>query len=175
MARSRGFRSHRTSGHSRKVSWAEGPAGSTGALTASGNSLFGTAQQFILDDLTVIRMHGELEVMLTAASAVLEGVSWAFGMAIVSENAAGIGVTAVPAPLTDVAWDGWLVHEEGVLFARDATPLDDPNLLIHREIDSKAMRKSHATDVLIACFEIAEVGTATAGAVLISRQLVKLP
>ena len=128
-----------------------------------------------MDDLTLVRTRGEIQISLVAASAAGEGIQWAFGMCVVTENAAGIGVTAVPDPIGDANWDGWFVHEEGVIFARDATPLDDPGLLVHRSIDSKAMRKQHNTDVTIGVYAQVESGAITSRADVITRILDKLP
>ena len=165
----------RSGGNRRHVAWSAGPRGATGSLTASGRSLFPVGTTAGEDDLTLIRTRGELQVSLLAASAAGEGIQWALGLCNVTQNAFGIGVTAVPDPIEDAGWDGWFVHEEGVLFARDATPLDDPATLIHRTIDSKAMRKTHRTDTLIAVFGLAESGAVTVRADLITRILDKLP
>ena len=161
-------------GQRRKVSWSLGVGGPTGAITASAIVLLPVAAQALLDDLTLIRVHGEIQVSLVSASAVGEGYNWAFGMCNVTENAFGIGVTALPDPLGDIGWDGWFVHMQGNMFARDATPLDDPNLLIHRVIDSKAMRKTHNTDVIVGIFSAIESGTAVLRGDVRTRILDKL-
>ena len=116
---------------------------------------------------------------LTAAAAGQQGETWAFGMCIVSQNAAGIGVSAVPDPIADMGWDGWFVYEQGTLLARDATPLVDesgPNVVQWVEIDSKAMRKIHLTDTVVGILGNAEIGgTSTMSAHLDTRMLAKLP
>ena len=160
----------------RRVSWTSGPIGGTGALSASGSTLFPTAQQAALDDLTIVRLHGSLLLLIDSVAALGDGFSWSFGICVVSENAAGIGVTAVPEPLTDVAWDGWFVHEQGDLKGVTTTTMDNLGGKIERRsIDSKAMRKLHNTDVVIAVLQVVETGDAAMRAFFRSRMLSKLP
>ncbi len=178
MARSRGTRFPMRSGSlKRKVTWAEGPVGQILSKTSSQVVLFGVGQQATIDDLTLVRTRGSLLVQLSTASAIDESFQWSFGMCIVNENAAGVGITAVPDPLADIAWDGWFVHEQGTLASLDATPLAAPQLGTAQRIsiDSKAMRKLHATDVILGVIKLTEVGACTVSAFLDSRILLKLP
>jgi len=159
----------------RRVSWASGPRGDV-SLTTAGAGLFTTAAQATIDDLTIVRVRGELLVMLKEASTAGSQFPWAFGMCVVTENAFGVGVTAVPAPFTDVAWDGWLVHQQGVVRQELLNGPPDEANTYRAIIDSKAMRKTHATDVLIGIVEVhTESGTAQFIANLVSRHLSKLP
>ena len=175
MPRERLSSFRRTSGSKRRrVSWSKGPGGIATIVSASGSQLLSVVSQANLDDLTITRLRGSIEVGLVTASAGGEGYTWAVGVANVTENAFGIGITAVPTPLTDINWDGWLYHVQGNLISRDATPLDEANLLVHIEVDSKAMRKTHNTDGVIAVAEFAEVGTATMRLSMVSRILDKL-
>ena len=179
MAQLRGSRfPRRSNGFRRRVTWGEGPLGTLTGIATSTQLLFGTAQQFTLDDLTLTRMRGQVAAWLTVAGgAANEGFDCYFGMCVVSENAAAIGVTAVPSPLADIAWDGWFVHR--VFQVRNmATALaeDSPMQQFRFEVDSKAMRKVHQTDVVVAAFETTESGDGSTMSVsLISRMLLKLP
>ena len=172
------FQSRDGQGRRRKVSWSAGPNGAIATVITSTVSLFPNGAQSVLEDLTIVRIRGELLVYLSlAGGAKNEGYRWAFGMANVTENAFGIGVTAVPAPLTDIGWDGWMVHHQGQVLARgaalkDGSPTESQRVII----DSKAMRKVHNTDVLMAVFETTEVGAgAEMEASLVTRLLDKLP
>ena len=128
------------------------------------------------DDLTIVRTRGELLVFLDAQTQVDSGFSYAFGMCIVTQNAAGVGVTAIPAPSADLAWDGWFVHLQGTVFASVADPVGNVKNTHRYQIDSKAMRKMHLTDTVVAVFEtFAELGTAEFSASFESRLLLKLP
>jgi len=135
-------------------------------VTANGALLFAVNAQMLLNDLTIVRMRGEFSAWLEVVTSIGDGFSrMALGFAIVSENAAGIGVTAVPAPLTDVGWDGWFYHKQfGPIQGFSVTESDNtgPASQIRMEIDSKAMRKGHASDVIVGVLEVAgEVGAAT--------------
>ena len=178
MAPLRGSRFQRTSALRRKTTWTVGPEGSV-QLTSAAASVFSGGAIAIDDGLTIVRTRGELNVGLSVAAVALDGFArFAFGMCIVSENAAGVGVTAIPSPITDETWDGWYVYYTGSLFSVVATAVLDnaegvANLRL--PIDSKAMRKFKRTDVIVAVIETAtEVGTASLTARLSSRTLVKL-
>jgi len=89
----------------------------------------------------------------------------------------------VPAPLDDIAWDGWLFHRLfsivstawAVTAAGVSTAGMSDQQTVRFEIDSKAMRKMKATDGLIGVVQFSgEVGTVTAKAVLNSRVLTLL-
>ena len=176
MASRRRSRFPRSSGIRRRaVGWEPGPRGILSpASTAS--SLFGTTVVAIVDDITIVRTRGELLLLLLTSSVAQGGFDWAFGMCVVSQNAAGVGATAIPAPRTDDQWDGWFVHQMGALKSIGATVgtgLGGSQVRI--PIDSKAMRKLGETDTIVAMLEVTEVGTATMHAELISRMLIKAP
>ena len=178
MARVSPTRFRTRNGQRRRVSWSAGPSGSFGAASASSVLLAPVAAQAVLDDLTVIRVHGHLLLYLvTGGGASAEGFTWAFGMCNVTENAAGIGVTAVPDPVADIAWDGWFVHEQGILLL-PGTTLDPASAAVVQRvtIDSKAMRKTHESDTIVAVLGITETGEGSVmNASLETRILDKLP
>ena len=159
----------------RAVSWSEGPTG-THSITANQSTLFTTGQQALVD-LTVVRIRGELLLGLGAVDALLSGFPRiAFGLCNVTENAFNAGVTSIPTPLTDIAWDGWMYHWVGSLRAIANATLANAEGLTNMRlvVDTKAMRKMHATDVTCAVIETAgEVGTVTLAADLSSRMLDK--
>ena len=180
MARFRGSSSRRVSGTRRQTSWAEGPFGTITGVTTNSTTVFSVAQQAVEDGLTIVRTRGELLVFLSASIGAFEGFRWGFGMGIVSQNAAGIGVTAVPQPLVDVGWDGWFVYETGTLVqAQAVTTIESASnsgsSFARIMIDSKAMWKFKNTDVIVAVLEVdSEVGAANFEASLSSRFLAKL-
>jgi len=177
MAHSRGSRFPRRTGAGRRVTWNGGPQGTYGTINTSTVILSATSAEAAGDDLTIVRTRGRIILNLEVAGAAGQGFEWAFGMGIVSNNAFGIGVTAVPDPIADEAWDGWFVYEQGTLMSRDSTPLldgiDSVSQLI--VIDSKAMRKIHLTDVIVGVLGVVELGTSQMRAFLQTRILVKLP
>ena len=143
--------------------------------------LFPLAAQSVAEGQTIVRIRGELLVFLSVATAALDGFRWAFGMGIVSENAGDVGVTAVPSPIVDIAWDGWMVYETGHCTGWDILPATGNNAnagssMVRITIDSKAMRKFRFSDILMPVFAATdEVGAAVIQANLSSRVLVKLP
>ena len=159
----------------RRVTWDQGPNGGTGAISVSGTTLFPTGAEAVVDDLTIVRTRGSLLLLIDSVAALGDGFSWAFGLCVVSNNAAGIGVTAVPEPLTDIAWDGWFYHDQGDLKGVTTSTTDNLGGKIDRRVvDSKAMRKIHSTDVILAVLQVVETGTAVMRAFYRSRMLVKL-
>ncbi len=140
----------------RKTSWGVGPEGT---LTISDVTPAGFPITAVVadTDLTIVRIRGEVNMFLQVTDSGLGGFGRiGLGICIVSENAAGVGQTAVPHPITDLAWDGWLWHWTGSL----QTPLSstegtglagsDSYRLV---IDNKAMRKIHTTDTIIGMVE----------------------
>ena len=174
MARGRRFRSY-GDGKSlrRRVTWSAGPGGVLSPASST-VSLFPTAQQALVADLTLVRTRGELLVLLLSAAAAQQGFQFAVGICNVTENAFNAGVAAVPAPLADVAWDGWLYHTQGTIKSFAAGTFSDIAAAARIVVDSKAMRKTHQTDFIIAVLETVEAGTATAHFELHTRILDKL-
>jgi len=107
----------------------------------------------IMGGETVIRTRGMLG-WLSDQATVDEEQFGAFGIAVVSEQAATVGATAVPHPVTDAAWGGWLYHTYffSKLEFADATGVN-PNIMHTMAIDSKAMRKVDEGDRLITVVE----------------------
>ena len=99
-------------------------------------------------------------------------------MCVVTQNAAGIGVTAIPDPVVDIAWDGWFYHAQGDIRSQGSTAaqlLTNDVSMVRHVIDSKAMRKIHLTDTIVAVLGVVETTVAVGFAHLRTRILVKLP
>jgi len=145
----------------RKTSWSRGPQGSVTNVTTSSVILFGGGSQALVDNITLVRTRGSLLLTMVGSDAIGEGFSWFFGMCNVTENAFNAGVGSVPAPLTDISWDGWAVYEMGSMVQPTATAdqLVGVPISERRVIDSKAMRKVHNSDVLVAVLETVIKGT----------------
>jgi hypothetical protein len=52
----------------------------------------------------------------------------AIGLAVVTDQAVGIGVTAVPTPITDLSSDSWFLHR----FSGTSSTVPDPHQSIPR-------------------------------------------
>ena len=179
-ARSTGFR--RISGGARRLTaWTVGPrSGQIQSATAAGLQLAAVGSQAVDSGLTIVRIRGEFVAWLESVGSIGDGfVEWALGLAIINENASGIGATAVPDPLTDVSWGGWMYHSaRGPLMGFSVTESENtgPVSQVRLSIDTKAMRKFKETDVLMMAVSWgAEIGAATVSWGFNSRVLVKLP
>ncbi len=164
----------------RKTAWSLGPSNVVESRSAAGPVLWDGAAQAVGDGLTIVRIRGELVVQLNLATTAGDGFeSFAAGLCIVSENAFGVGVTAVPSPITDIGWDGWMWYHTG----GQITSLVATASLVSRSfhslripIDTKAMRKIRDTDILIGVFELGtEIGAAAVEFSARSRVLSKIP
>ena len=161
-------------------SWSLGPQQPTPAsVSATGSQLWATGSQAGLDGLTVVRTRGIFTCWLVSVATAGDGFNEvAIGLCNVSENAFGIGASAIPSPLTDMAWDGWFYHANlGPLLSLPTTVVGEIGLSVIRHvIDSKAMRKVRETDVLIGKVEFGtEQGTAVAEFGASTRIMDKLP
>jgi len=150
---------------------------STG-LTGSGQSIIALGVTNLVDGLTLIRVRGtwtvEVDVIPTLATNFFK---YALGLCIVTEQAFAVGATALPGPLSENDWDGWLWHHQGIA---GAVPQALSNIGAGRisavPVDTKAMRKQPQGMVLIGMVEVDETGVAgTFRSELESRMLSKLP
>ena len=99
-------------------------------------------------------------------------------MGIVTADAFAIGITAVPVPLSDKEWEGWLYHRIFDLHTVTATIADGVNayaIAQRFEVDSKAMRKVGVNEVLFAVFEVVESNASQIDVFFDTRMLLKLP
>ena len=180
MANFRGARS-RLQSVRRKPSWNQGPAqDAASARTAAGATLWNQSAVALESGLTLVRLHGELSMWLEAVTTIGDGfLTWAFGVCIVSQNAAGVGITAIPHPLTDANWDGWWYHSlHSAIIGLSVTESDNtgPVGQVRIPFQTKSMRKIKATDEVVGVLEMGtEVGAATATFTAETRMLVLLP
>ena len=182
MSPFRQSRSPRISARSRrKSSWSVGPQqAGLPSITASSVTLWAIGAQALEDGLTVVRIRGSLGCWLEVVTAIGDGfVQVAFGICVVSENAFDAGAASVPGPLTDKKWDGWMWHRfVDPMLGFSVTEGDNtgPISQVKLEVDTKAMRKTKESDVVIGVTEVAtEIGTATLQFIASTRMLSKLP
>ena len=138
---------------------------------------FGSAildQSFVFGEpATIIRTRGTLWIA-TDQFAATEQPLGAMGMAVVTDQAAGIGVTAVPTPITDSPSDEFFLWLPWFADVRDmGTGTVQFNTFSRFDFDSKAMRK--VTDGTTAVV-VLENSSSAAGAnyAIMFRMLVKL-
>ena len=143
---------------------------------ASQSVFLGSGTIPTLDGLTLVRTRGLLDIFLDGApSSDGDGYFGAMGIGIVSDAAFAAGITAVPTPITESFWDGWLYHTFLSIHAMDITFGNQAAAHQRVEVDSKAMRKIAVGETLMAVLEVVEIGTATFNVFWDSRSLVKLP
>ncbi len=128
------------------------------------------AASLALRPFTIVRLRGWFSAVSDQTIA-NERYNVAFGLAVVSEQALAIGVTAVPTPEADRESDLWFLYEElgGGIQAVTSTGLSEAHLSM--KLDSRAMRKVEDGQDIATVFE-----TTFAGCIAYKggRMLVKL-
>ena len=168
----------------RLTDWAVGPGGTAEtAISSSQTVILGSGVSSTIGKFTIVRTRGEFSGRLITAAAASNGFSGAIGIGIVTDQAFGIGLTAVPKPVSDSAWDGWLYHRFFTLMSAgviDGGVVADHDVCLSTsgafrfEVDSKAMRIIDEEETLTAIVQVTEIGTATGGLMFDSRMLAKL-
>ncbi len=142
--------------------------------TASGGTIIYSlnAAALALRPFTIIRTRWKYLVVSDQAAAV-ETQAGAIGMAVVSDQAVAVGVTAVPTPITDMGSDLWFLHE--VFMGRESNLTDRAQPAFGGTIDSKAMRKVDIGQDLVVVSELS-ANVSSGGYVLSQggRMLVKV-
>ena len=149
-ARQSRVRGHIGRGERRKTTWV-GPAIQGFVNVASGGSTI-ISSATNEEPETVVRVRGMVAIEAQSYAADL-GITGAFGMGIVSAEAFAIGITAVPKPFANADWGGWLVWRSFGLRFESITQAGVLLASWSMEIDSKAMRKAVANEVLVSVAE----------------------
>jgi len=184
MALRRGFSQVRQRSK-RSTAWAQGPGSGTAltSLTSSVLKILGSGVTPTIAKVTIVRLRGQFGGSLLTATAAGNGFIGALGVGIVTVPAFAIGTTAVPDPVDEADWDGWMFHRFFQLTA--ASPIsggaatdelsgDFNTASFNIEVDSKAMRKIDENEILMAAVGVTEIGTATADLRFDSRLLAML-
>ena len=138
-------------GSKRATEWFAAPAVSAFTSLAAATALIDTAFVFG-DPVTVVRAVG----MLVAQSDQVAGDEEPFGaigLAVVTDQAFAIGVTAVPTPYTDGGSDAWFMHSYWATPVRAPTAVGVNKVSSIYRFDSRAMRKVHADQTVILMME----------------------
>ncbi len=102
---------------------------------------------------TVVRIRGMLGWSSDNAAATEDQLG-AFGIGVVSQQAQGVGITAIPHPGTDADWRGWMYH---TYFNSQTQFLSSVGLMFDKMhsivIDTKAMRKVGDAERLVMVVE----------------------
>jgi len=119
------------------------------------------------EDVTILRTRGLVHVSSDSSLGTPVGVDMAIGMGLVTTEAAAAG--AVPLPFENPDWDGWFVYQVFPLIGR---PPSTSSLFLDGStvIDSKAMRKVPAGQVLFIATQMFSYVGIGGGAVSFSIQ-----
>ena len=125
------------------------------------------------EDATIIRTRGTLWVSSDQVAASEEPFG-ALGMSVVTDQAAAIGVTALPTPITDESSDNWFLWMPWMASITLATAVSiQSNPYVAYPFDSKAMRKVDDGDNVAVVLENSS-GADGVRFILKFRMLVKL-
>ena len=150
MARSRFVK-----GPKRKSLWLQFvPVGST--LTAPGGFIYFSLNSaaLALRPFTIVRTRF-IAMIRSDQTSVGEDQLGAMGIAVVSDQAVDIGITAVPTPLTDMGSSLWFTHE--MLMNNGSKSADGGGGGVF-QVDSQAMRKVEVGQDLVVVGEQSTVG-----------------
>ena len=185
MARFRGtFPARAIRTNRRLTSWELGTGGTAVATRAAPGSQFvGSAIALAAgaSRLTVIRIRGYFNIILSLATSAKDGMTGAFGIGLATTAAVTAGIASVPTPITEQNSDNWLYWQAfsvkgAQAYAAGAAPgLEQMNTFKEFIIDSKAQRKMDDEMSIYAALEVVEVGAATIDFHHDSRALVLLP
>ena len=142
-------------GQRRATSWIDIPIQPV-ALGAGGAAITHTmtAIELAKRPITVIRTHLELLFQSDQLSAT-ETQLGAVGLCVVSDQAAAIGITAVPTPDTDLASDLWFLNQilMNDISVNSAVGFDSMAGRLF-SMDSKAMRKVNDDQQIVVVIEL---------------------
>ena len=150
----------------------------TAATIAAGGAVIThslTAVELALRPFTIVRTRGLLWTRSDQAAAT-ELYVMSMGICVVSDQAAGIGVTAVPTPEDDRSSDLWFVYESlmNEFVFVSATGFQAGGVGTSTKFDSKAMRKVEDGQDVVVVVE-SDVLSASGQIIIVSgRMLIKL-
>ena len=76
--------------------------------SSSGSAFLGSGVTPVVSGLTLVRTRGQLFATLAVSSAAGDGYTGVWGIGKVTAAAFAAGLTAIPTPITEADWDGWL-------------------------------------------------------------------
>ena len=162
------FRGRVTRGHRRLTTWIGPPPQGFLNVASGGATLLASFTPG--DPLTIVRNRGMVSVIPQATAADVDIVG-AFGIGVVTNEAFAAGIASMPELFSDADWGGWMVWRSfSYSFDfKDSTGIFSPTW--NFEVDSKAMRKMKANEVMV---EIAESQAGAFGISIPIRTLVKV-
>ena len=162
-ARRRPARAPFTRGVRAPTNWARAVSGSPQVVASAGQKVLVASVTLSNPGIgeTVRRTRGRFFVT-SDQSAAQESQLGAFGMIVVTDVAAAIGITAIPGPVTEANDDGWFVWFPIMQRSSDQTQSRSG---WEYEFDSKAMRRVEEGSQIAVMYESA---SASAGAEIVT-------
>ena len=161
----------------RATDWGFGIDFADQSITGS-SKVLSTTSLGIATPFTLIRMRGSFHMYLVGTAGALgDGFNGAVGIGLVSNEAFGVGITAIPGPQSDANWDGWIWQSFFDIRQITATLSDGANAAaasVRLEVDSKAMRKWDPGMTLVGVCEVVESGSQNMDVQADSRVLLKV-
>jgi len=148
MTRFRGGARRFTSSNRRLTQWFRATDITGYTTVGPGIAILDQSLVGITEPITSVRCRGSIS-MVTDQEAATEQPFGAVGMCVVTDQAAAIGVTAVPTPITDKDSDAWIMHKYIYAPMVFGSAIGLHNLSQTFDFDSKAMRKVPEGSVLI--------------------------
>ena len=141
----------------RLTTWAfASPAQFSGLSGAGGVLAFQlNAAALALSPFTIVRSHF-MALIKSDQAAAIETQVGAWGMAVVTQQAAAIGITAVPTPITDLGSESFFLHQLVMAHHQEITDRAEPVGVF--ATDSKAMRKVTESDTMVITIEASTAG-----------------
>ncbi len=149
-----------TRGPTRETLWLQiNPVITT--MTTTGGTLIASlnAAALALRPFTVVRSHIELWLQSDQDTASENQIA-GYGLAVVSEEAAAAGVTAIPTPILEMGSDLWFLHKLMMLgLVAGATNVETAIRGKGWAVDSKAMRRVNGNQDVVFVGERAGAGS----------------
>ena len=132
------------------------PVSTTLSTSATAAAIFSlNAVALALRPFTIVRTRFQLRLGTDQASS-LETQACAVGLAVVSDEAVAVGVTAIPTPNTEAGSSLWFAHQ--YLYGEQSDKTGDIRRGTHAVMESKAMRKVATGQDIVVVAEGAGVG-----------------
>ncbi len=143
----------------------------TNVIVATGSVLVFSlnAAALALRPFTIVRTRFEFGLRSDQAAAVERQVC-ALGIAVVSDEASAVGITAIPTPITESASNLWFLH--AIQYCNETSLTDRAAPMCSKSLDSKAMRKVEVGQDVVVVVEASSISDGLV-AVLGGRMLIK--
>ena len=119
---------------------------------------------------TLVRTRGSFSVRWRVSGASNNRGNGAFGMIVASNEAVGVGLSALPSPLTEIEND-WFVYVPFTLIkSATAVEVNDLATVQHIPFDSRGMRKLKLGESLVGVVEFTQVNGTTGSLLDVAAQ-----